>query len=543
MVTISGKLKNPQNGSYNVQSDGGYASSDLVVDTGGNFILNVVLYNGMNFVNIFDHQQKHWYGLSILTSSGKPVIRPTLSGIDGNLPVNGNANVTGCYVVITGTAESGSLTVRWDGGADGSWYSEYYQMATDGNPDSTGKDTFTAIVPVVKGTNSSYNYVNINDLNYRNISVQITTSASSCAYTAPIATITEVRDDQNVLITPTPATGLDRTYDAGGSQFVTVSGTLNRSAGTVDMKSYLCNMQLDYPATTTNGTWSRQIPLYGGTQSNVSFELYGGSYSSSDSFSVNVNSSLNTNKITPPIEITSVTGKDAGGNAVTVTPQGSSCGYSSWDVSNATTISISGRMLDTSGRYQDTLGSVGQIIVANGQFTVSNLLVYQYPGNNYINIWDSKNRSYYINATTSNGLSKPKFLDITAPQPGASVSGTTQVIFKVDPENRGWTPSYIYGYTYDSCVGSWSFNTYDGSIAPTGNPREYAFSAPFTAGCYGYIDVYGSDGSAYHEMWLYVNTNNTTKYWTKPGLKSSIPNESKMMWTRGMLFNKIMLDK
>lgn len=530
VVTIKGKFKNIQDGNYNINSDGGWSNGTLKVLSDGTFSLDVTLYNGWNYVSINDANY-NWYGVNIYTTTGKTVVKPTITAVNGTAPTvpqyggAGSVSTTGCTATVTGTAKAGDLNVYWNGYDGTNYYWESQTLVLSGTADTAVNFSFN--VPLVGGT-GSYNNIDVYDLNWIWTGVKVTTSGS-CTYVNPAMTVDTVKDSSGTTIT------LDTysTYNVGSSTTITVSGTSNRAGRTVTVSSWACGTQLTYSTTassTANGSdtydWSISgIKVYDGYGSVNIGDGYNWSY-------ISVNSTNGVQAV--PALTVSVSG-------LTPTYQ-YGCGSNQYDAGTATTVTITGTTTapDGQGNYTDSTGGNLTFDITNGSFTISGITVYD--GYNNIYLYDTSWNYQNVSIYTTNGVMKPKFVDITAPSNTSTTTFVTglQTVAGTIVTSGGYSPkvvrasmgvwdatAYEYTYTdyssdvYDQTTYGNSAITYD---AATGN---FSFSADFGAGSYTYIHVYAYDDVTYtsHGMQMYYNDGYPTgssgsSYYYKPGAKA-----------------------
>ncbi len=523
-INVAGKFKTIANGRYYVYSDGGYASGTLIPDSNGNFTIDAVLFNGWNQVSIYDAANSGVW-MSINTSTGKPVIKPTITRIDGNsydpaVAQNRYAD-TNCSAVIEGTAEAGQMWAYWTGSqATGNYYESQSVSNTDG--------TFRFAVPLV-GPGGS-NIVDINDSQGRYTSITITTTGS-CAYSPPSFTITAVKNASGTAITPNPD------YDSGTSATVTVEGTSNREGAQIFLRNWMCNQEESYKAfTNADGSWSVSgVKVYGLTnayQWNYLDVSMSGMYNSVYVISHNTTSPM------LRMNLTSVTGNNG---AVTITTP--YCGNDYWDAgASNTSVTIIGTTTTQNGsiNFTDTLNQQGTVPIVNGSFTITNIPLFNGTDNtiricNYNDPQGSSCHDLYL--TSTNGIDKPRFVTITSPAHGTNgLSGVQTITGTIsDPIASGFSGSNGQLYAQVYACGTWTNFTNDpwmqanygyGAATLTASGFTFdanfcGFAAPENVNVYVNVYDYNTQAQHYHEVYYNYGTTTQTERWSKLGVSTT----------------------
>ncbi|MBI4746754.1 MAG: hypothetical protein HY786_09535, partial [Deltaproteobacteria bacterium] len=524
VVTIKGKFKNIADGTYNINSDGGWSTGTLKVLSDGSFSLDVTLYNGWNDVSINDANW-NWYGVNIYTTTGKTVVKPTITAVNGTAPTvpqyggAGTVSTTDCTATVTGTAKAGDLNVYWNGYDGTSYYWESQTIVLSGTADTAVNFSFN--VPLVGGT-GSYNNIDVYDLNWMWTGVQVTTSGT-CQYANPVMSVTSVKDSAGATIT------LDTygSYNTGSSATITVSGTSNRAGRTVTANSWACGTQLTYSATASNsantsGTydWSISgIKVYDG----YSYVDLSDGYNWSN---ISVNST-NGAQAAPALTVSVSPGM--------LTSPGS-CGYNEWDAGTATTVTISGTTTapDGQGNYTDPTGANKTFTMTNGAFTITGVPVYD--GWNYISLYDTAWNYQNVGIYTTNGLAKPQFVSITAPSNASAVTDTQPVtgtitttteyspkvvratVSTYDSSTAINTYTQYSSDTYDQTNNGYSAMTYDGTANFSINSVDFG-----TGSTEVYVKVWAVDDVTWvsHGVAMDYNTGTARSYYYKPGSKAN----------------------
>ncbi len=460
-VTVTGRLKKPIDGTYWINSEGSNSNGTLKAMTDGSFSLTVELFTGWNNVSMND-ADGNWYGLNIYITLGKQVMKATISTINGDpytAPTGGmgTASVTTCSATIVGQALVGDVNVNWNGYDGSTSHSEWQTVKLTGTEGTLG--TFTVTVPIVGGA-GNYNYVDINDANYKWTGISITGPASGCAYQNPAVTLTEVRNSDNVPLT----VDTYGNYDAGAYQTITVIGTTNRPGRTINAHIGVCGLNDVKSATadttetaTGSGLYSwtiTGIPVYDSTNSGSTWiNIDGGNYQSNISFGVNSSNGI---KPTPPITVSAVS------SAVKMVNPYGGCGDSQWDATSGTTsvqqVTITGSTTAPAGtgNYMDSTGGNHQFTInADSTFSIT---VDVYDGWNYVSINDSAWNYAGVSIQTANARPKPQFVTITSPTNGATgITGVQNVTGTIiDANASGYIPSRVYAWvnSYDPLTGT-----------------------------------------------------------------------------------------
>lgn len=507
VVTIAGKFKVPKNGTYNINSDGGYSNGTLVVLADGSFSLDVTLFKGWNYVS-FQDSNYNWYGVNIDTTTAKAAVKPTVTTVNGVAPTvtlagGSTVSVSGCSATVVGTAKAGSLNVNWNG-FDGTTYNYESQNLT-----LTGAEpaAFSFNVPLVGGV-GSYNNVDIWDASNGWTSVKVTTS-SACTYAAPVIALTGVLDSAALAV----AQDMSGNYLAGASSTVTITGTSSRAGRTINASAYACSSK-SYSTTSSSvanlsGTydWSISVPVYDG----------GNYIYVSDGWSSNVSVNVNTtNTLLATAPLTAAVSPG------TVTYAGT-CGYNNWDAGAATSVTITGTTTapDGTGTYTDASGANQTFTITGGVYTIANVALYN--GSNYISISDTKYNYQSVYISTTNGVPKPIYVDITAPTntSGTAVTGVQTVTGTVsDPTASGYKPTIVNATVgvYDALTWTWTYTYYSSdateqsmygkqAMTYTASTGTFSISGVDFTGKYVYVDVSANDNVnyKYHNMTKYYN--------------------------------------
>lgn len=552
VVTVTGKFKNPVNGTYSISSDGGWNNGTLTVLSDGSFSLDVTLYNGWNYVSLND-ANFNWYGVNIYTTGGKTVVKPTISLVNSVAPVvpplggAGSVSTTGCTATVSGTAKAGNLNVYWNGydgtTATTNYYSESQTMVLTGAADTPIAFSFN--VPLVNNGTGSYNNIDVYDASYMWTGVKVTTS-SACTYTAPVLTLTSVKDSTGAVITYNT---FNAYYPSGTSPTVTFSGTSSRAGRIITASLYSCTSKT-YTATAVSVADGTDpvtgLPTY--SWSTPSITVYNGyNYPSiSDGYNWQYPTVFTTNGASAPVVLTAtVSGLTPTVTSLTPTITGS-CGYNQWDTGATTTsVTISGTTTAPggTGNYTDETGASKTFTITGGAYSIPNVLVYN--GLNYIYLYDTAWNYQTVAINSTNGIAKPKFVAITAPlntSTTSKVTGVQAVTGTItDPIASGYKPTVVratlgvynsttllYTYTYYSSD-AYDQTTYgDTPITYNATTGNYSFSANFGTGSYTYIDVYAYDTVMYasHGMTMYYNDgvsgSTGSTYYYKPGSKANV---------------------
>ncbi len=419
---------------YDVGSDGGWEGGDLYVAAAdGTFRLVVELYNGWNYVGLTDGQDA-WYSLNLYTDSGRPVVRPQITTVDGNAYAGGDVTTAACEVTLSGTAEEGPVYVYWSGndGQGNFYWEDLSTIAVDNDSDGLGE--FSVTVPLVSGGD---NFVDINDAQYRWTGVRIVTTGT-CAYTPPTLTFGGVSDINNSPLPEDPSN--PGQYDAGAESEVKVFGTHSKPGRTIRARQWVCGgEQMVEETVDANGDWILTVPLYdqfNGIEvtDGVNFQF------------VNV-VTTNPQPATPAMAVTSVT---LDGSIELGAPDNQGCEYADYlsdtALANATSVTIGGTSQNGAGTGQYNGNGVNSTftINADGSFTINNVPLYD--GFNFISVCDAAWSCYNLSLQTSNGVQPPAYVSVTSPAPGASVSGDVTITGTIDfaPSNGvAWSPDVV----------------------------------------------------------------------------------------------------
>lgn len=544
VVTVSGKLSVPKDGTYSVWSDGlnSYGSTTLNVLTDGSFSLDVTLYNGWTYLNLQD-SVGNWYYFNIYTSAGKQVIKTVISTINGaTYDGSYSQTVSTCQVKLVGTALVGDLNINWSGSDGVNSYYDSQVVSVAGTAGGSGP--FTATIQIVGGTNS-YNDININDANYKWTGLSVTTTGS-CAYVAPVFTVDTVKDSAGTTLT---LDTLNNYYNAGSSATISVSGTSNRAGRAIGLSVGVCGTQVDYSTTASTTETVTGSGLYAWTISGV--KVYN-NVNTQDFTNINIEDGYNWDYISvhatngqapppPPLQISGVT------NAV-YNASSSGCGYSYWDATAGgavvTSVTITGTVTSPDGtsNYTDTLGGSHQFTITGGKFSIGPVQVYD--GYNNFYIYDTQYNSQSVTVYTANTVPKPKFVVITSPT-GTNLSGLKAVTATIaDPTGSGFAPDSVYGYASvgvynavtqgcDYTYPSYSNDVYsqvnygDLPITFTPGSTSFTFNVDFSTGpgpggdyCSTYLSVYAYDNTHYVSHGYSISVNASwidTGYWYKAG--------------------------
>lgn len=519
VITIAGKFKNIANGTYSISGDGGYNNGTLTVLADGSFSLDVTLYNGWNYVSLSDANY-NWYGVNIYTTTGKTVVKPTITQVNGVAPTasqfgGASATATGCTATVSGTAKAGNLNVNWNG-FDGTNYSYESQTLV-----LTGADpvSFSFSVPLVGGI-GSYNNIDVYDVSYMWTGVKVTTSGV-CTYTAPVMTLGPVLNSSSVVLT----TDMTGAYVAGTSASVTLTGTSSRAGRTITASIYACTSK-NYSATASStanasGTYDWSItgmPVYDGWN-NV--------YLSDGLNSQNI--SVSTTNLAQDVGALT-----ASVNSGTLTYTGS-CGLKNWDTGAATTVTISGTTTapDGTGNYTDSAGGSYPFTIVGGAYIITGVPVYQ--GTNYIYLYDSAWNYQTVTINSTNGAAKPKFVNIASPTQTLPtlVTGVQLVTGTITP-GGGYAPTIVRATVYSNVTFTntmYSSDTYEQTtyghlpLTYSATTGSFSFSVDFGMGDDVYVDVYANDDVTWvtHRMSQEYNNLNGSNYsyYYKPGAKAN----------------------
>jgi hypothetical protein len=533
-VTINGKFKIPVNGTYNTWAEGGYQNGTLNALSDGSFSLNVLLYNGWNYISLNDSQGA-WYGVNIYTDAGKPVIKPVITTIDSSAyNASGSATVSQCVVKIDGTSVLGQVNVNVSGyGLMAAGFGSFYENQTTQSTGAADPGNFTIYVPVASGA-GSYTYVDIYDKDYKGISVQLSTTAN-CTYAAPASTFLGVRDSGGTDFVndhsrdyPPNEFGL---FQAGTNATVTLHGTANRAGHAVTVESNVCGNRI---TKSTNASLTPSSP--GIYDWNVTMEVYGTYNSGTNNFYVSdgsnyryvyVNSTNTVATPPPPIQATVTPGTWTGGQ----------CTDAQYDSGSVNSVTISGTTTapDGTGYYRDALNGNHPFAITSGAFTIPNVTLYN--GYNNLNVRDTSYNYFYLSVYSATTDTKPQFVKTASPINNATVAGSFTVAGSItDPVGTGYVPSTVYASVYNSASGvskNYSSDLYQqqqygyGAISFDPALGTYTFVADLTGQTisptsYMYVDVYAYDNinGIQHGHTIYLNTGGGwTDYYYKPGAK------------------------
>jgi len=551
-VIITGRMKKPIDGYYNINSDGNNSNGSLKAQSDGTFSLTVALYNGMNNVNLND-VDGNWYGLNINTTKGKMVIKTVISSVNGVAYVPSTTGGMGsvsvgnaCTVTIVGKALVGDMNINWNGYDGSNPYWESQTVQSTGTAGTQGN--FSVTVPLVGGTGSR-NSVDINDANLKWTGLEVKTTGA-CPYVNPVLTVTEVKAD-GVVLTKDAMMG---SYNAGlSATTISISGTSNRSGRTVTATQYACglndsNTGVASTSANANGTYDWtivNIKVYDtspntGIGSNM-INIYDGS---NNNFSVSVTSG---NQVvpTPPLIITDVIRDLDSLPAPDSVNVPGMCGSKSWDAGNTTTVTIKGRTIAqvTTGTYNDATGGTHTFVIdANGNFTIANVPVYGGPnstiGWNNFNIHDSEWNTFNASISSTNTVVKPQFVKITSPTQGAmDLTGIHTVSGIItDPINSGFKPSVVRAstsvcdnVTYTGCIqAAYSSDPVEQKAPMNQLPitfdqaaGTFSFNVDFGSNSTVWLNVYAFDNVTFanHGHMISVNSQYPSpESWNKAGM-------------------------
>ncbi len=458
---------------YDAGSEGGWKSEPLIVDASGNFEIAIELFNGWNYVNIND-VKGNWYNVNIYTDGGKPVIRPTITAINGAAYAGGDYETAQCDVTISGTALEGEVRLFWNGNAEDTTNGYQYfweEILTEATgPDANGNYTFSATLPVVGGSSYSYadNFIDVFDANWNWTGVRVTVAAGTdCAYIAPVMEVTDVQDAGATSLHLQNSWGDGGEYTVALDDYsniatdsVTILGTTTQPGRTIKAEVHTCGVRVPYSiaaSTTANGSgtydWSLSGVLVYEGHNNISVS------DGKNWYNVNLNAT-NANVLpTPPIAITGVTGYagvDGTGGAIAVTDNtpANSCGFMDLAAGSAQSIVIEGTTTapDGEGEYHmDGFG--GRYQITGGAFTMT---VNLYDGYNGVGINDTEWNNFHINVFTTNGVIRPQYLDITSHTHGQTgLSGAVTISGSIDSDADAGTsttdfePNYVGAFVND----------------------------------------------------------------------------------------------
>ena len=525
IVTITGKFKKIADGTYNLNSDGGWSSDTLKVNSDGSFTLTVELFNGWNYVSINDSNY-NWSGVNIYTTTGKAVIKPKIVTINGTAytpPTHGGSGsftTSECAVTIVGKAQVGEVHINWNGSDGTAYYYESQNIQATGTAGTEGD--FTVTVPVLSGT-GSYNNIDIFDMNWKWTGVSVTTSGS-CPYVAPVLTVDAVKDSSGTTLTP----DMYSNFNAATSTTISVSGTSNQAGRTITSDMWVCGKGMKY--TTTSSSTANAGGKYDWTISGI--KVYDGGnwinindgYNYPSGFNVNTTNGV---KAPESLTVTGVTG-------ATKNTMFAMCGSSDWGSVTATTVTITGTTTapDGTGSYFDPTGAVGTFTISSGTFTISNVAVYD--GYNNIGINDTDMNWYNVSVNTTNGVAKPKFVVITSPAHNTTGVTGIQTVTGIF-QGTGYNPTRVNASTFNETTMTtthYSSDPYDqktfGDLPITLSAGTFSFDVDFGAdpAKFTNINVFAMDETTWinHSHSISVNSTWGQEYWNKPGSKSAAVN-------------------
>jgi len=551
-VIITGTFENdPTSASYNAGADGAWTDGiagdpEFTVTPdglgGATFALTITLYNGWNWISI--NADNEWYGINIYTDNGAVLPKPVIVNVNEIVPVDDFgqlvANISACTATVNGTAPANTqrMWVDWHGSSDTDSYWEGQELQLTGGG-TAGIDTdqnWSATFQVIGGANA-YNFISVyDDTNQTWAGVEVRTSDVSCTYTKPVLTIDSVVAGGVTLIDPYGYNeyGVDDT--SGGSIATTattavVSGTSSMPGRSIKLMSYACGSneeQVVQASSTANlaGTydWTATMSLYDYDVNSGS--VYYQYIDISDGQNWQSISVLSDSNVVPvsPISI-SVAG-------ATENTLNSGCGYSEWDGSAATTLTVSGTTTGTQDGFGEfwTNTSWGTFEIIGGAF---NFDVNLFDGWNHIGISDVDRNWTSLNITTTNGVLPPQYVYITSPSngdvgvvAGATVTGDFGVSGFV-PDNMN---AYVEYYDIDTgmYVSTW-YSTYAGT---TDVPMAYTSGTSFTfdlpadmpataQDIYISVDGCGPDGCHGHSIRV-NSTYPSDEHFYKPGTGDTV---------------------
>lgn len=531
-VTISGKFKNAVTGWYNLWSEGSYQSGNIYVQPDGTFNLTVTLFTsdpvngswnqiGMSYSDPTTGTYS-WYSVNILTKTGKPVILPKITKINGQnyspSTTSSSYTVDTCMVTIEGTAEKGNVQVNWNAYNGSSSFWEQQNIAADGS------NQFSLTMPVVNGPNS-YNYLDLYDWTGRRVGLNILTTGN-CTYTQPVTAVTTINSSPVTF----DAVNQWYPYDAGSATSITIAGTTTRPGGTVSATLYACSIQERYSTTAdSGGNWSIPgVKVYGTLPGGANAMLI---MDGATAKTVIVATSNTQPLPAQPLDISSVSPGSKSQNQ---------CGWSEWNAGAATSVIITGRSTNGSGTgtYYDPINGMHQFAIDNaGAFSIS---VPVYNGMNYVRIYDANWNNYEVRVSTSNAANpRPNFVKITSPSHDSAASGLVTITGSVqDPTATGFTASKVKAMIYDSNRGMYTYFSSDpddqslnGDKPMTFSGGTFSFSYDFGSfgppSSYSWIRVEALDMSGnqyiYHGHEMYVNNiYSYQEYYFKPGVAKPI---------------------
>lgn len=506
-LVISGIMEFTTGGTtptYNISSDGAWFSNNLILNSDGSFQIPVSLYNGWNYVDMYD-ADGNWFNVAIYTSAGQAVLRPkvlTLSNSSGAVNYNGSGgfNTDVCSLDITGLALAETqVEVSWNGGDGTSYFNERVFTLSGADGDGDGLGSFSATIPLVGGA-GTYNNVDVFDVNYRGVYVQVNTSAA-CAYLPPVLTMTDITGSASA----TSSFPLGGDYLAAGSTTVTVTGNSSDTSGRKIVGTNWGCGGAEKVETTADGSgdWTLVMNVY---QDYNNLEVTDGvNYEY-----VNVQTS---NGVYPVLKMT------AGVQGQVASYDG--CGFSQYNLSTETSAVITGATTaqDGTGQYWDADGVMQSFDIAGGvfSFTVANL----YDGGNFISIDDTEFNHYNVDIFTSNGVIRPRYVEITSHSHGEVVSPATITISGVI-DIANFTADRVNGYVYDECTGTsyeYSSDNYEvttlgkSPIVFTPGGSTFSFDFDVTANtCFTEFSVDGGNDTNFEWHGHRITINNVYNY-------------------------------
>ncbi|MDH5693595.1 MAG: hypothetical protein OEZ47_10870 [Gammaproteobacteria bacterium] len=560
-LTITGTMINfndPANSNnrptWGAGGEGGWTGGDLSVDANGNFSVTIDLFNGYNNVHFGDTKQ-NWAGMEIFTSAGKPVIKPTITTVNGTAftaPTNGGmgtASIGTCWATIQGTAKQGSVRINWrsedDNGTpnnfmDDAFNWEEFEVKASGTPNAAGGYPFTVTVPVVGGT--AKNFVDIMDKDWLWVGAQISTSDASCIYDVSNVQMTSHTNEQMLDLTG----GTAATFD--------VSGTANRPGHTVEVTHWACGATTRYFTTSAMTENSVGSGLYDWTQTvdvvngNQRVEVRNG-WNQVGAINVGGNSG------TDPVEVIKVNSVvEASVTGATIiqtnpTPPAQHCGQSGWDVGTATSITISGVTANPSTKLSVRTAAGFSEIVSDGTGAYS-FDVALYNGYNRIEMNDANWNFYGMNVNTANGVVRPQHVDITShtdntvvgvTDPALSTTILVSGTIYADALNTGatenFTPHWFFASVWDTGGNSQNYSSDpnaeqwgdkplnvvdngDGTWSFSFNVTVYEDVGVANAGLATYINVYTGANGVDHGEAIGINTSSPGVW--KPGASTNV---------------------
>ena len=523
-VSITGKFKIPQDGSYYVSSDGGYVSGTIKALSDASFSVNVLLYNGWNYVYLYDSTGVV-YIVNIYTSYGQTVVKPIIKKINSaTYSGSGSAFVSGCSALIEGTSLIGpvSVNITGYGQTTGGAYTTIWESQAIQATGLTDPGFFKAYVPVASGTRS-YTIVDVFDKDNKVTSVRLST-LSYCSYAQPAVTFVGVKDSSGTSLVQDG----NGNYLAGTSNTVTLYGTSNRAGHAVSAEMQSCGelqQKTSYASTTLNGStydWTMSFKVYGTAPSGIN-DIY---LKDGTGQTISIYSE-NTVEYPAPAFATFVNVDAAYGTPSVVSKD---CNSAHISVGTADTVGLSGSTtsLDGLGYYTDPLNGNHSFTISGGNFLVPDFTVYS--GYNYIYLYDTDNNYFKLNIETSNTNTKPQYVAITQPANNASVSGTVTVAGTVTA-GAGYSPKTVYAYVYNSAAQTYKYYSSDfydqitykyGALSYNG--YDFSFShevgsdtASLLVDVYAYDNVNGVN----HGHTIYLNESDCSYYY-KPGAKTGV---------------------